>query len=385
MPTSNLNRPPYQQYRSGPVKRPPHMAAEPPSKASVLRTRNFKKLAAASGGSEVLGSLLDLTVERLKALEEGREFSDEMAFYLETELQLQAGWFDQIDPPIPAEVTRRAEAELDHDAGDKSMLIDAASLEAASSPDGTVASMLDADTAASGSQASQTPLALPSAHSTPDVPALKETTVAITEDNDAVFAVRSENFALLTAPKGAKAGMARVLGCTPANISHILRGKRISRHQASVIENGLGLQEHWLDTRHAYSELPSSAVELLTGRPADAASAEMSERSAVVKPAGVGAVAAKPRTASAARADAAEAITEMAKSQASQPRALAPQVSLPDGPVMSERTRELLSRAEGQMGIVAEALVKILIEKSRAGQLSEEFAYRMLSQVMASS
>lgn len=211
--------------------------------------------------------------------------------------------------------------------------------------------------------------------------------------------VRVLNLELLTSEHGMKGRLAKVLNKTPANISHLLHGtKSFDRPAAQQIEVVLGLPLDWFESPRA--EIPASAVQVLKGEVPPAASPD-----AVARRRGRPSMVAVPPQAELARTTAAPAVSPskvaaplaVASTSAAAPSAQsearpspAPalsealdQVHITQGATMSRTARQLVAESEGQIGAIAEALVKTIIEKARDKRLSEKTALQLLTDVMS--
>lgn len=220
---------------------------------------------------------------------------------------------------------------------------------------------------------------------------------------DQARTVRVLNLELLTSEHGMKGRLAKVLNKTPANISHLLHGtKSFDRPAAQQIEVVLGLPLDWFEAPRV--EIPASALQVLKGEVPPAASPDAVARrrgrpsmTTVPPQAELARVSAAPGAGVAKQATplaSAQASTgAVAPSQLSVAESCAPstpalsealdQVHIAQGPTMSRTARQLVTEAEGQIGAIAEALVKTIIEKAREKRLSEKTALQLLTEVMS--
>lgn len=412
----------------------PRYGAPPPvAKASVVRTVNFRRLAEAAGGAEALGSMLDMTIGRLKALEEGQDFSDETAFHLELELNLPSGWFDQKDPPVPRVISRKEDTDETFFSGDLeiSRKLEENKLQSSSTP-AKAEPELPRQTEATapktvpqvGGLENENPAPV---QKTAPSEVTEMSTVNVSDAVQAARLMRRANLVALTSWPRAKSSLARLMNKTPANISHLIHGeKNFDREAAVEIERVLALPENWFEVNRRTDDVPEQVIAVLSGvapgqplpqpvvqgastgrkrgRPRRSEDTSGVGQQTAAAPSAVPASTATstqnirlaPAAAPAKAPVAAQAGLPLAQAPRIAPRAApaqpvsgaapaAPQdesLAMPRGPVMSEHTRRMLRESEGVMGPIAEALVKTIIEKSRSGNLTEKAAYKMLSEVM---
>ncbi|MFT4439049.1 hypothetical protein [Caballeronia sp. 15715] len=76
--------------------------------------------------------------------------------------------------------------------------------------------------------------------------------------------IRRANLHILTARKGSKAALSTVTGLSSANVAHRLHGqKRLNDIEANRLTSALSLPDGWLDSPHAEIDIPSATLKLL--------------------------------------------------------------------------------------------------------------------------
>lgn len=241
--------------------------------------------------------------------------------------------------------------------------------------------------------------------------------------------IRRENLALITAYTGAKSQLARLTGMSPANISHRLHGNKLFDDEtASFFCEKLGLPEGWFNAPHTPADVPPSVFQLLSNAPAapvvtkpaapasaPAAAPKRRTRTKAELPAPSGASlpslksgvlsseaqAAAPaapgrgprrRTATPAPVAAAPAAVVTAPAPAPAPAAPAvaavpaptpaPEVAAP-APAPAVASVMTMVAQPGEIGPVAEALLKTLALKAREGTFTESAALKLLTEVLS--
>ncbi|WP_277189647.1 hypothetical protein, partial [Caballeronia sp. BR00000012568055] len=239
-------------------------------------------------------------------------------------------------------------------------------------------------------------------------------------DGVALEGVRRANLHTLTSRKGSKVRLAVVMEMSDSNMSHRLYGKkRLDGVEANRFTERLGLPTGWLDTPRTEDDIPESVSGLLApalrGRSADdqheTVAPTTTEREPIRRPprnknnTGVlqsaNAIAQHSGTAAGdvpaialgAQNDASAgttgapsqaATTDKIDPQASSPRFMAvpqrslPQQDAPSSPITSITSLENLHGIEP----IAEALLKTLAGKARAGRLDELKALELLQQAI---
>lgn len=249
--------------------------------------------------------------------------------------------------------------------------------------------------------------------------------------------LRRQNFQTLTSRSGAKTAMARVTGLSPANISHRLHGNKIfDANEAAFFCEKLGLPSDWFEAPRTEDDVPEATYVLLglqnvaskpqgaskgpkgprktkvlavpplaatqsevglspvaMGKAATSSSANSTQGAIATSSLGSKAPAASlspaqapsvesattsaPASQSIVEAHAAPAMTPPPVVLAPAPAVMAAQ----PGPAFAAST---LLATDGQgVGPIAEALIRTLASKSRAGALSEDRALQLLIDVAA--
>lgn len=284
---------PPQRYRSS-----PRHPAPPPANASPARVSNLRKLIAACT-SEAIAARLDLTVSRLEELLQGINFGDEVAYHMESMLELRSGYMDQAGAPL-------SQAEIDslravcrkppddyaqHQETERSAPVVAAVPPAMAPTQAPAqAELLDAAPpapapapapvprvqAAMPAPSVPTPVTMftistpsestmPKAKATPKAAAAPADTPLTPEER--LRLVRRANFALLLdGVAGAKTRLAELTSLTPTNISHRLHGHKIfDKETGKYFCSVLRLPEDWFEVPRQASEVPVLTTQLLRG------------------------------------------------------------------------------------------------------------------------
>jgi hypothetical protein len=394
-----------------PDKRPGRSqpAQQQPPLASAIRLKNIRQLAAVAG-DENLALALDLPIQRVRELLEGLNFTDEMAFHLETTLGLRSGFLDQVNPQLSDINLNRLKDPLT--AMTEVAGTDALGPTELSSQPG-IAPPAQAPSISNETEVNQE--ASVAQARTESAPKVTTKPVRRVKDIEKLREIRRQNLAMLTTPSGSKSKLARIAGLTPAGLSHRLHGhQHFDDDSAELFIEKLGLPPAWFDVPRSESDVPAEVQALLvdessssarstsrshrsTGRPRGRpratlvnepardtappaplppAASEMppSLRSATLNPAPMGAAPAPmPRQA---------AVPAPARRAA----APAPAYAAPAAQAasMSRQAPLALETEEyGSLGPIAEALVKTLALKSRQGRLTEAVALKMHNESMA--
>jgi hypothetical protein len=418
--------------------------AKPPSPgpsqtASIFKTRSFQFLVDTVGAENIaLG--LESSLTRVSELLRGEGFTPETAFHMETTLGLPQGFFDHPHPALapetitrlrsPLEFVRTDEAsERDADLGKPALNVDHqtgfvdSSSEDAKMPKKTAGKALSAAATSGGAKARKPEHASSQQKASPS---LRKSSTVIDQqtlpliDGVALESVRRANLHILTSRKGSKVRLAVVMEMSDSNMSHRLYGKkRLDGVEANRFTERLGLPTGWLDTPRTEDDIPEFVSGLLApvlrGRSTDdqheSVAATTTNREPIRRPpknennAGVlqsaDAIAQQSDTAAEEAKgiapsvqDDASAGTTGASSQAattdkidppaSAPTFMAlPQRSSPQQDARSAPTTSMTS-LENLHGIepIAEALLKTLAGKARAGRLDELKALELLQQAI---
>jgi len=258
--------------------------------------------------------------------------------------------------------------------------------------------------------------------------------------------VRRANLGLITEMPGSKSRLARLTGMSPANISHRLHGnKNFDEGDATFFGEKLNLPEGWFNEPHTEEDVPDNVMELLGGSPRSnvasnrggrpsqrprastsaaqsapaapnaPANLEMpatSEAGLTLRHAGVSSASQATselepamaggmsltgvRPAPSTRPQAAAIATATPEADAGPMVAAAPAVVPAVAPVTAAApvataapaaapspVAAVLATLDASLNPIAEALIKTLALKARQGKLSEELAFKFLSEAMA--
>lgn len=362
--------------------------------ASMLRVVNFKKLAHAIGGTDILGSLLCMSTGRFAALEAGIEFTDEVAFHIETELNLPSGWLDQPNAELPENIFAKK------DQGASNLVENSAKI--AKGPTQAVepqhAKKEEATTMIQAQPVQQaTTPAIPAQMPANPAPAAQAAPAAAQPAERPDYVMRRDNLGALTSQPRTKTGLARLMGKKPANISHLMHGERnFTAEVAREIERAVGLPVHWFETPRQPEDVPLDVIANMLDDSERAVQAGIAFRQSVSSPAARAPRPAAPRKRAPAKAQAPAAPVVAPQEQAAPAPRLAavpeqgyvPSVPSPTSlphettPVVSPKMEHTLRINEGKASDLAEALSTIILEKSRSGALSERMVWKMLSEVV---
>lgn len=172
-------------------------------------------------------------------------------------------------------------------------------------------------------------------HGTPANPATATDRRRLSPEKQALFACRRLNVAMLTTQRGSKDTLARLAGTTGSRISLMTAGhKPVSDPFAWAIEDSLKLPRAWLDRPHSVEEVPRVVWQLLGGNFPPPVLKQTQEK-----------LTGKPRQA---------------------------QSVSPPPPTA------LFDKPAGQVGPIAEALAKKILQLSATEQLSENRAFQLL-------
>lgn len=229
---------------------------------------------------------------------------------------------------------------------------------------------------------------------------------------DALREIRRANLAVLTNRSGAKSQLAALTQMSPANISHRLHGnKQFDQETADFFCAKLGLPAGWLDTPRREAEVPAHVHELLQSQSSGAVKGAPRKARTTKSAEGISATLALPAAAlpaapvakalslagalppsSGAAPLEAHAVAEASPRVPTRPTparpvappaaAVAPAAVAPPAPaVVATSVTAPLLEGSPALGPIAEALVKTLVLKAKAGRISEEAALRMLTEV----
>lgn len=420
-------KPPYQGNR-GP--RPPVPQEPPRNLAPAIRLKNFRHLLAVIGEDD-LAVALDLTLHRVKELGDGVNFSNETTHHIETILGLASGFLDQVNPTLTdADVQRIKAMEPIEEDDEPTPVVKAAPAPQVAqatpsvqeSPAVVVPAAVEPTLAASSvttpvetQTAKETPMTLTQATATHEVHAQAAMPVSA---EDALREVRRMNLLALTSRPGSKTALSRLTGLSPANISHRLHGNKIfDLDTANFFCEKLSLPMGWFETPKTPEDVPAQTLTMLSNKDIPMAEspvaankapraarkpravtpptpaptkAQVSLSSASLGKPAAPAVAAPAPVVAAPVAPAAPVATAPATVVKAPKAAPAPVAARPAAPVVAPvmaapgfTAQEALAAEAGAVGPIAEALVRILAAKSRAGSLTEERALQLLVEIAA--
>ncbi|SAL69041.1 hypothetical protein [Caballeronia humi] len=410
--------------------------------ASIFKTRSFQLLVEAVGAENIaLG--LESNLTRVAELMKGEKFTPETAFHMETTLGLPHGFFDQPNPVLTPETVARLKSPLDFvqtEPESEEEVFEVPSKPASAqviSQQPSIKEHLPEESEMLKKAAGASPRAVqnnknttvvqPAAGKTPKGRRVKSETVPqgghqqslALNNSAAVQNIRRANLHVLTSRNGSKARLAAVMELTGSNMAHRLHGKkRMDDAEANRFTERLGLPTGWLDTPRSEAEIPDSMSQLLV--PASRAKASQTQRLPVTAieespeadvdvenmrsspaPASTSAeqsphistsgavdetvvVGEQARTSNPPAELAAPAIKEKS---AALPPAAPEQVATTSDPQrhsLSHRPTTSLTSLANLDGIepIAEALIKTLAGKARAGKLDEFKALELLQQAV---
>lgn len=247
----------------------------PFSNAPAARVQNLKKLEDCCG-PDLLAIKLGIPLGRLREMLDGVNFSSEMAYHIETTLALDAGFMDKPASSLSQEDQVRLRLPPSDDLHEDLFTpVDRAV--AANTPAAPTAPPAPAPVLDKAPDVVNTPPVVPTAETAQ--PEITQKDIAMTEavtqstiphvsdsQEEALRAVRRENFRVLTSPKGFKSRLGDLTGLSPANISHRLHGHKIfDKETGDFFCSKLGLPMGWFETPHSLEDIPSSVIQLLSG------------------------------------------------------------------------------------------------------------------------
>jgi hypothetical protein len=305
-------------------------------------------------------------------------------------------------------------------------------------PESTVAT---APTAAAAAPAPAAPApAAPAPASTPaaTAPAAHAAPGGIDTDELRLREVRRGNLMLITQQPGSKSHLGRITDMSPANISHRLHGnKHFDNDTAQMFCEKLKLPEGWFNEPHEIDDVPAHVFELLGGSPRANVPSNRGGRPSTTRRSSSQAAAAPAPTPAAppaaldmpATRDAGPALRHAGIASASQlspepalsmgpslssvrpaatrpqpaamaqpapaPAAYAPEPAAAPAPVQAapmavaapapaaSPIAAVLAAPGEALNPIAEALIKTLALKARQGKLTEENAFKFLTEAMA--
>lgn len=328
-------------------------------------------------GPDNLAVALDVSLHRIKELQDGIDFSNETAYHIESSLGLSSGFLDQVNPVLtPADIQR-----INALPSERHPEVPPASVSPTSKQDPTM---------------EQATAKAPAASS------------KLTTDEDALREVRRANLAVLTDGPAYKSVLARLTGYTPVNISHRLHGNtQLDKATCDKFCDVLGLPPNWFDEPKVAEDIPQAVHALLGAKesPVPASKKSRSRRKATAAtPAPAPVAAAAPRAAPAGRAVGAAPSASLASATLQPAASAAPTVTEPRALKQPNKpssrpaaaSREVTSgaqanvggpemeviQAEEELSPIAEALIKTVRVKARLGQLSDQHALRMLTELV---
>jgi hypothetical protein len=416
-------------------------ARDPAQTASIFKTRSFKLLVDAVGAENVaLG--LDSNLTRVAELLNGERFTPETAFHIETTLGLQDGFFDQPNPVLTPEIIARLKSPLDfiHASAEPE-----SAYEQVLKP--SLATQVDHHPTLTGrlprepEMPKKTNVASPRAAAKSNTTAAKPATTTPPEStpanvkassksgaqqtlplNDvaALENIRRANLHVLTTRKGSKVRLGTVMDISASNMANRYYGqKRLNDVEANRFTERLGLPTGWLDIPRTVTDIPESVSDLLANPSSSHASAQQKTPPAIESkaPAAKKPVVTKTKTAGARLAlppdeDATGGPTDLAaqthavigQQDQAVPSTDDPSIQEPDHNdvafsagrqeltpasvtqvIMEPRRLTSATSLDDLLGIapIAEALIKTLAGKARAGHLDEMKALELLQQIVS--
>jgi hypothetical protein len=372
----------------------------------------------------------------------GEKFTPETAFHMETTLGLPHGFFDQPNPVLTPEIVARLKSPLDFvqlEAESEEEVFELPSEPASAqvvSQQSSIKEHLPEESEMPKKAAGASPRAVPNNKNTTvvrPVPSksprngrIKSGTspkgghqqALALNDSAAVQNIRRANLHVLTTRNGSKVRLAAVMAITGSNMAHRLHGKRrMDDAEAHRFTERLGLPTGWLDTPRSKMEIPDSVSQLLlptsrgktsqTQRPLVTAIEESAEADVDIEnvrpspaPASTS-VEQSPHISAGGGVDKAVIVGEQARTSESPAGLDAPAIaeksaappatpeqlaaaSDPQRHWLSHRPAASLTSLANLDGIepIAEALIKTLAGKARAGKLDEFKALELLQQAV---
>ena len=323
---------------------PARDAASAQATASIFKTRSFKLLVDAVGAENIaLG--LDSNLTRVTELINGVGFTPETAFHIETTLGLPDGFFDQPNPVLTPEIVTRLKSPLDF------MQPNVENTPGEHSPKEAEMRKKNNGRSQADNVAEKPAMkSLPKKPQAPAKPGLQQS--LLLTDDASVEKIRRANLHVLTSRNGSKARLSALMELSGSNMAHRLHGqKRLDDAEANRFTERLGLPIGWLDSARTAADIPASVTALLLpSRRAGGAQDEAKVRAQPVLP---------------AAADEAPAQARLSM----------------DAPMQPASSTTRLDHLQGIQPI-AEALLKTLAGKARAGLLDEAKALEMLQQAV---
>lgn len=327
---------------------PSRDAANAQVTASIFKTRSFKLLVDAVGAENIaLG--LDSNLTRVAELVNGVGFTPETAFHIETTLGLPDGFFDQPNPVLAPEIVTRLKSPLDF------MQANAENTSSEHLPKEAEMRKKNPVHAQAG-KVGEKPAMNPSPKKTqaPSKPGLQQS--LLPAEDASVEKIRRANLHVLTSRNGSKARLSVLMELSGSNMAHRLHGqKRLDDNEVNRFTERLGLPAGWLDVARTAAEIPASVTALLLPSRRSAGEHDEAKHAARVQ-----------------HVTPAEPVNEPVQAE------LAVDVP-PMQPAPASTTR--LDHLQGIQPI-AEALLKTLAGKARAGLLDEAKALEMLQQAV---
>ncbi|KQR78511.1 hypothetical protein ASG35_08760 [Burkholderia sp. Leaf177] len=323
---------------------PARSTANAQTTASIFKTRSFKLLVDAAGAENIaLG--LDSNLTRVTELLNGVGFTPETAFHIETTLGLPDGFFDQPNPSLTPEMVTRLKSPLDF------VQVNAENTPGEHLPKDAEMRKKNNGHAQAGELAEKPAMIpLPKKLHAPAKPGLQQS-LPLTEDAS-VEKIRRANLHVLTSRNGSKARLSALMELSGSNMAHRLHGqKRLDDAEANRFTERLGLPIGWLDSARTAADIPASVTAMLL--PSRRAGGIQDENKV------------RAQTVMSAAADEAPAQVPLGM----------------DAPVQPVSSTTRIDHLQGIQPI-AEALLKTLAGKARAGLLDEAKALEMLQQAV---
>jgi hypothetical protein len=389
-------------------------------------------------GAENIALGLDSSLNRVAELINGERFTPETAFHIETTLGLPDGFFDQPNPALTSDTISRLKAPLEFIHVNTELesaygqVVETAPATQTNHPPtpidrlprksemskktGGGSSQAVAKSTPAGAKPGATPSSKSASAKAKASPKSGAQQSLPLNDVAALENIRRANLHVLTHRKGSKVRLSAVVKISASNLDNRLYGqKRMDDAEANRFTEHLGLPTAWLDVPRRVTDIPESVSALLDPQ-SDRPASDQQELSAAIKP--EAAVTRKPagkkakttgdRHAQPSEADHANG-TAVTKAAVEQQDPVFPPASdlavrqTVDNDVPSSVSRpqpasasvtEIIAEPrrsapvtslDDLIGIepIAEALIKTLAGKARAGRLDEMKALELLRQIVA--
>lgn len=373
-----------------------------PALASTLQRKNFTMLVE-SAGEENIALGLDVPLKRVRELLKGYNFSDETSYHIETTLKLKSGFLDQVNPQLSDEDIVRLKNPFALDTEEHA---EEPTPPPAAKPHVTVAPPSEPTKASvtptlhlkksAASAENSAPVRTGGRPRKETLPSAGETV----EDEHALREIRKNNLMVLTTQPGSKSQLGRLVGMSPANISHRLHGvKNFDAATATFIAEKIGLPPDWFNTPHTESDIPPEVISLLAKKTKGAPPARKAENAELahkapassqhparpVPSAASGTVFLPGATITAVTEPVATVnLNESAQFENVTSPASEERVSVRSAPATPGIEQQMASGAGTTEGLppLVEALVKTICLQTKSGQFDERKALKWLNDLM---